>query len=67
MATFKSYIGAKEIQQIIPVGYRKACNIVNDIQAEMVAEGYELFDSKQKLVPLKRVLKKLGLKERDVI
>lgn len=61
-----SWISAKEIQILVPVGICNARKIISDIRKDMLLEGAYTFNCKTILVPTQRVLKKLGLNEKNI-
>lgn len=61
-----SWISAKEIMVLIPVGICNARKVISDIRQEMLLDGSYTFNSKTILVPTQRVLKKLGISEKNI-
>ncbi len=58
----KEYITAKELQELIGIGYQSAMKIINEVRTEMKQKNY-LIPSCRKKVALKRLVeKRLGIK-----
>jgi hypothetical protein len=57
----QQYITAKDIQQIMPVGYTKALKYIDDLREEMKMKNYFVPDGRTKVALTKLFKKKFGI------
>lgn len=55
------YVGIKETMALAGVGYNKAREILNEIKAEMIADGFPMFNKRKSYVPTRRMVDKLHI------
>jgi len=58
------YMSAKDIQELIPgIGYKKALEIINQVQEKMKKEGYLIPGCKKKIALTWMIKRELGIRK----
>lgn len=62
----KSYLNAKDVTTLVPVGINHARKIINEVIVDMLAEKAPVFNTRVCIAPTDRVLAKLGLSADEI-